>query len=94
MKRLKIPEPSWCGNCLSTSGSRKWPRPLPTWKTVHGVAIRGRTLDGRGLIGSPKKLTNDELLKDVSMFDLLRAFKTVLDNMPKITTHEVWVKWV
>ncbi|MCK5149075.1 segregation/condensation protein A [bacterium] len=36
-----------------------------------------------------EEISNEELLKDVSMFDLLRAFKFVLDNMPKITTHEV-----
>ena len=31
----------------------------------------------------------DEILKDISMFDLLTAFKKVLDNMPKITSHHV-----
>lgn len=36
-----------------------------------------------------EEISNDELLKDVSMFDLLRAFKFVLENMPKITTHQV-----
>jgi segregation and condensation protein A len=29
------------------------------------------------------------VLKDMSMFDLLAAFKTVLDNMPKKTVHEI-----
>ena len=29
------------------------------------------------------------VLKDMSMFDLLAAFKSVLDNMPKKTYHEV-----
>ena len=28
-------------------------------------------------------------MKDVALFDLLSAFKTVMDNMPKITAHEV-----
>jgi segregation and condensation protein A len=34
-------------------------------------------------------LTAEEFLKDVSLFDLLLAFKKALDNMPKITYHEV-----
>lgn len=36
-----------------------------------------------------QEVSNEELLKDVSLFDLLKAFKTALDNAPKITTHEV-----
>jgi len=36
-----------------------------------------------------EKVDDAELLKDVSMFDLLTAFKYVLEHMPKITTHEV-----
>ena len=35
------------------------------------------------------KASNAEFLKDVTLFDLLSAFKTVLDNMPKVTAHEV-----
>jgi len=31
----------------------------------------------------------DAYLKDVSLFDLLLAFKRALDNMPKVTYHEV-----
>lgn len=31
----------------------------------------------------------DEILKDISLFDLLTAFKKVLDNMPKITSHNM-----
>ncbi|MEJ2635516.1 MAG: segregation/condensation protein A [Calditrichia bacterium] len=31
----------------------------------------------------------DELLNDVSLFDLLTAFKMALDNMPKVTVHKV-----
>jgi len=41
-----------------------------------------------------EKLTNEELLKDVSMFDLLLAFKTVIDNMPIITTHDIGIEGV
>lgn len=36
-----------------------------------------------------EEIPGDELLKDVTMFDLMTAFKSVLDNMPQITTHEV-----
>lgn len=36
-----------------------------------------------------EEVSNEELLKNISMFDLLVAFKTVLDKVPKITTHEV-----
>jgi segregation and condensation protein A len=32
---------------------------------------------------------HDEFLKDVTLFDLLTAFKSVLDNMPKESMHEV-----
>ncbi len=31
----------------------------------------------------------DEPLQDVSLFDLLTAFKRALDNMPKVTVHQV-----
>ena len=33
--------------------------------------------------------TDDHYLEDISLFDLLLAFKKALDNMPKITYHEV-----
>ena len=33
--------------------------------------------------------TDEEFLKDVSIFDLLTAFKSVLDNMPKDSSHQV-----
>ena len=36
-----------------------------------------------------EKISNTEFLKDVALFDLLSAFKTVMDNMPKVTAHEV-----
>lgn len=32
---------------------------------------------------------DDQLLKDISLFDLLTAFKRALDNMPKVTVHQV-----
>jgi segregation and condensation protein A len=38
---------------------------------------------------SKQESVDDEFLKDVTMFDLLSAFKTVIENMPKVTTHEV-----
>jgi segregation and condensation protein A len=36
-----------------------------------------------------EELDNETFMRDVSMFDLLSAFKSVLDNIPKITAHEV-----
>lgn len=36
-----------------------------------------------------EEVSNEELLKDVSLFDLLSAFKQVVDSMPKISTHSV-----
>jgi segregation and condensation protein A len=33
--------------------------------------------------------TDEQYLEDISLFDLLLAFKKALDNMPKITYHEV-----
>ncbi len=32
---------------------------------------------------------DDQFLEDVSLFDLLTAFKQALDNMPKVTMHQV-----
>jgi segregation and condensation protein A len=45
----------------------------------------------RGIIEKrPDTVQNDDVyLKDVSLFDLLLAFKRALDNMPKITYHTV-----
>jgi segregation and condensation protein A len=34
-------------------------------------------------------VSNEEYLQNVSLFDLLLAFKKALDNMPKVTYHEV-----
>ena len=36
-----------------------------------------------------EEITGEEFLKDITMFDLMTAFKSILDNMPQITTHEV-----
>ncbi|MFO7891928.1 MAG: segregation/condensation protein A [bacterium] len=36
-----------------------------------------------------QEVSNEELLKDISLFELFKAFKTALDNIPKVTTHEV-----
>ncbi len=37
----------------------------------------------------PNEDTDEEYLSDVTLFDLLLAFKKALDNMPKVTYHEV-----
>jgi segregation and condensation protein A len=34
-------------------------------------------------------ISNEEYLQNVTLFDLLLAFKKALDNMPKVTYHEV-----
>ncbi len=36
-----------------------------------------------------KETEEEDLLADVSLFDLLAAFKTALDNIPKVTVHRV-----
>jgi len=37
----------------------------------------------------PEPPQDDTFLDDVSLFDLLTAFKSALDNMPKVTVHQV-----
>jgi segregation and condensation protein A len=34
-------------------------------------------------------VADDDFLEDISLFSLLEAFKTALDNMPKVTIHQV-----
>ncbi len=34
-------------------------------------------------------VTEEEPLQDATLFDLISAFKTALDNMPKVTVHQV-----
>ena len=36
-----------------------------------------------------KEVTPEEVLKDVSLFDLLSAFQTILKNRPKINVHQI-----
>ncbi len=36
-----------------------------------------------------EQISDDEYIGDVSLFDLLIAFKRALDNMPRVTYHEV-----
>lgn len=38
---------------------------------------------------TPEPIAEDVFLDDVSLFDLLTAFKNALDNMPKVTVHQV-----
>jgi segregation and condensation protein A len=40
-------------------------------------------------IASTEGTTTDEYLNDVTLFDLMVAFKKALDDMPKVTYHEV-----
>jgi segregation and condensation protein A len=40
-------------------------------------------------LGGKQDISTEEFLRDVTLFDLLLAFKKALDNMPKVTYHEV-----
>ena len=40
-------------------------------------------------IREKKEISHEEYLQNVTLFDLLLAFKKALDNMPKVTYHEV-----
>jgi segregation and condensation protein A len=59
------------------------------------MEARQRRLFPRSYFDWGKKFGNEDetldegTLKDVAFFDLLTAFKTALDNMPKVTVHEV-----
>ena len=53
---------------------RKFPRSHTEWIKEYRVT---------------EETSNEELLKDVSLFDLVTAFKQVLDSMPRITAHDV-----
>ena len=51
-----------------------------------------RLLFNRPYLPAPlgkEEVSTEEFLQDVSLFDLLLAFKKALDNMPKVTYHEV-----
>jgi len=64
-------------------------------ESLSDIEVQQRRLYPRAFFSWAKKfkgkdkISNKEFLKDVSLFDLLSAFKTVLDNMPKVTAHEV-----
>jgi len=40
-------------------------------------------------LNKKEKVTTEKFMHDVNLFDLLTAFKYVLDNMPAVTSHEV-----
>ena len=58
---------------------------------LHIFEEEQRLKFGRGIQAERPRVTesDEEYLQDVSLFDLLLAFKRALDNMPKITYHEV-----
>ena len=64
-------------------------------ESLLDMEAQQRRLFPRSFFGWAKKyhekkdVTGEELLKDVTLFDLLSAFKLALDNMPKVTTHDV-----
>ncbi len=53
---------------------RKYPRSDFNWLRQYNVK---------------EEVSSETLLKDVSLFDLLTAFKFVLDRMPKVSAHEI-----
>lgn len=59
---------------------------------MHEIEAKQRKIFGRKYfqkIESPNEDTDETYLSDVTLFDLLLAFKKALDNMPKVTYHEV-----
>ncbi len=59
---------------------------------MHEIEAKQRKIFGRKYfqkLESPNKDTAETYLSDVTLFDLLLAFKKALDNMPKVTYHEV-----
>ena len=59
---------------------------------MHEIEAKQRKIFGRNYfqkIESQNEDTDETYLSDVTLFDLLLAFKKALDNMPKVTYHEV-----
>ena len=59
---------------------------------MHEIEAKQRKIFGRKYfqkIESQNEDTDETYLSDVTLFDLLLAFKKALDNMPKVTYHEV-----
>jgi len=59
---------------------------------MHEIEAKQRKIFGRKYFQkteSPNEDTDETYLSDVTLFDLLLAFKKALDNMPKVTYHEV-----
>lgn len=61
---------------LETQQRRQFPRQFFDWTKKYK-----KTVD----------VTDEEFMRDVTLFDLLSAFKDVLENMPKITSHQIGV---
>ena len=61
-------------------------------ESLEEMEANHRRLYGRSYFDWEKKNENTEvILKDISLFDLLSAFKVVLENIPSVTSHEVGV---
>ncbi|MBN2104112.1 segregation/condensation protein A [bacterium] len=61
-------------------------------ESLTDIEDRQRRLFPRSYFNWHKKCRNQEteiILKEVSLFDLLNAFKTAIDNMPEAAFHEV-----
>lgn len=59
-------------------------------ESLTDMETQQRRLFPRSYFEWEKKYEKKEIvLKDVTMFDLLTAFKYVLDNIPKTTVHEI-----
>lgn len=61
-------------------------------ESMEALEAHQRRLYTRSYFDWEKKHEKAEvILKDIALFDLLSAFKSVLENMPKVTTHDVGV---
>jgi len=100
--RMLLPRPELEGDEEAEDPRAELVRQLLEYKRFKEVAENISDLEDRARRTYPRhdfdwtrpyrvadEISNEELLKDVSMFDLLRAFKAVMDNMPKITSHQV-----
>ncbi len=61
---------------LETQQRRQFPRKFFDWTKKYKKTV---------------EVSDEDFMSDVNLFDLLSAFKEILENMPKITSHQVGV---
>ncbi|MCK7472493.1 MAG: segregation/condensation protein A [Rhodopseudomonas palustris] len=83
-RRKRIRAPTWSVSCSSTAGTRRWRNRLQSYEERQSRVFH------RSYFEWQKPYRQKEVvLKDMTMFDLLSAFRDVLSNMPKVRYHEV-----